>query len=75
MDPAEVAAAARSVRLARGGLPNGSGLDFAGPGGPEAGANLAAASVIWQWTAVNRRQVTWPPSFATAPLNAIPIAR
>jgi branched-chain amino acid transport system substrate-binding protein len=75
MDPDDVAAAARAVRLAPGGLPNGSGLDFAGPGGTDPGANIAAASVIWQWTAVNRREVTWPPPFATAPLNAIPITR
>jgi branched-chain amino acid transport system substrate-binding protein len=75
MKPADVAAAARSVHLARGGLPNGSGLAFGGPGDPDPGANLEAASVIWQWTRVNHRDVTWPPAFATAPLNFIPIRR
>src|SRR6266536_6127393 len=75
MKPADVAAAARSVHLARGGLPNGSGLAFGGPGDPDPGANLEAASVIWQWTKVNHRDVTWPPAFATAPLNFIPIRR
>jgi branched-chain amino acid transport system substrate-binding protein len=69
--PADVAAAARTVRLPRGGLPNGSGLEFGAPGGPDAGANLRAASVIWEWTEVNRREVTWPPQFATAPIEAI----
>jgi branched-chain amino acid transport system substrate-binding protein len=69
--PADVAAAARAARVPAGGLPNGSGLQFAPPGGPDAGANLRAASVIWEWTAVNRREVTWPREFATAPIAAI----
>jgi hypothetical protein len=59
----------------RGDLPNGSGLAFGPPGGPDAGANLRAASVIWEWTRVNRREVTWPPQFATAPIAAIRPAR
>src|SRR5215216_1537071 len=70
-DPAAVAAAARTVRIPAGGLPNGSGLEFAPPGGADAGANLRAASVIWEWTKVNRREVTWPPQFATAPIAAL----
>jgi branched-chain amino acid transport system substrate-binding protein len=69
--PADVAAAARRARVPAGGLPNGSGLEFAPPGGADAGANLRAASVIWEWTEVNRREVTWPPQFATAPIAAI----
>src|SRR5918993_11738 len=71
MAPADVAAAARRVRVPAGGLPNGSGIEFAPPGGPDAGANLRAASVIWEWTEVNRREVTWPPQFATAEIAAI----
>ena len=69
--PADVAAAARRARVPAGGLPNGSGLEFAPPGGADAGANLRAASVIWEWTEVNRREVTWPPQFATAPVAPI----
>jgi branched-chain amino acid transport system substrate-binding protein len=69
--PADVAAAARAAKVPRGGLPNGSGLRFGAPGGPDAGANLRAASVIWEWTELNRREVTWPPQFATAPIAAI----
>jgi branched-chain amino acid transport system substrate-binding protein len=69
--PAAVAATARRARLPAGGLPNGSGLEFAPPGGADAGANLRAASVIWEWTEVNRREVTWPPQFATAPIATI----
>ena len=71
LDPADVAAAARRARVPAGGLPNGSGLEFAPPGGADAGANLRAASVIWEWTEVNRREVTWPPQFATAEIAAI----
>jgi branched-chain amino acid transport system substrate-binding protein len=69
--PADVAAAAREARIPAGGLPNGSGLEFAPPGGVDAGANLRAASVIWEWTEVNRREVTWPPQFATAEIAAV----
>jgi branched-chain amino acid transport system substrate-binding protein len=69
--PADVAAAARRVRVPAGGLPNGSGLQFAPPGGADAGANLRAASVIWEWTRVNQREVVWPGQFATADLAAV----
>ena len=71
MEPGDVAAAARKARIPAGGLPNGSGLEFAPPGGVDAGANLRAASVIWEWTKVNRREVTWPPQFATAGIAAV----
>src|SRR5215203_90673 len=71
MRPADVAAAARKVRVPAGGLPNGSGIEFAPADGADAGANLRAASVIWEWTKVNQRQVTWPPQFATAEIAAI----
>ena len=75
MRPEDVAAAARAAKVPKGNLPNGSGLDFGRPGTIDAGANLDAASVIWRWTSVDHRQVVWPPQFATAPLNALPIAR
>ena len=55
-----LAQAARSVTLPPGSLPNGSGLEFGPPGTPQAGANLRAASVIWEWTGVDRRAVVWP---------------
>jgi hypothetical protein len=71
MAPADVAAAARRTRVPAGSLPNGSGLEFAPPGGLDAGANVRAASVIWEWTKVNQRQVTWPPQFATAPIATL----
>ncbi|MBV8961169.1 MAG: ABC transporter substrate-binding protein [Actinobacteria bacterium] len=73
MTPAGVARAALSVKLPLGGLPNGSGIDFAGPGTAAAGSNRNAASVIWQWVAPGKRTVVWPPSFAYEPLKVLPI--
>jgi branched-chain amino acid transport system substrate-binding protein len=72
--PGAVASAARRIALPRGSLPNGSGLRFGPPGTPRAGANLRAASVIWEWTGVRRRAVVWPPGFATAPIRVIPLS-
>lgn len=64
-DAAHVAAAARRVKLPEGTLANGGGVDLAGPGGADPGANLRAAGVIWQWIAPGTRAVVWPPSYAT----------
>jgi branched-chain amino acid transport system substrate-binding protein len=69
-----VARAARGIRIPRGALPNGSGLSFAAPGTPDAGANLRAASVIWEWVGVGQRAVVWPPQFATTSIRPIDIA-
>jgi ABC-type branched-subunit amino acid transport system substrate-binding protein len=73
-DEAAVAAAARATRIPRGGLPNGSGISFAAPGTPDAGANQRAASVIWEWVGVGERGVVWPPQFATTSIRPIDIA-
>ena len=69
----DVAAAARSIKLEGGTLPNGAGLDLAGPGVDDAGENRRAVSVIWQWGDVRTQAVVWPPAFATRALEAIPI--
>jgi branched-chain amino acid transport system substrate-binding protein len=60
-----IARAAQEARLPLGALPNGSGLHFGPPGSPNAGANLSAVSVIWEWVAPYTRAVVWPPTFAT----------
>ncbi len=73
MDPADVAATARAMKLPGGTLANGAGLDLAGPGQPDAGENRAAVSVIWQWVDARTQAVVWPPAFATRPLVAVPI--
>jgi len=71
--PAAVAAAARTVKLPQGGLPNGAGLDFGAADAVDAGENRGAVSVIWQWVDARTQAVVWPPAFATRPLQAIPI--
>jgi hypothetical protein len=70
----DVARTARAMRIPRGALPNGSGLSFGAPGTPDAGANLRAASVIWEWVGVGQRAVVWPPQFATTSIQPIDIA-
>jgi branched-chain amino acid transport system substrate-binding protein len=74
MTPAAVAAAARDVQLPSGSLPNGSGLEFAGPSAPDPGANLRAASVIWEWVGLNREAIVWPPGLATHSIEKLPLA-
>jgi branched-chain amino acid transport system substrate-binding protein len=68
-----VAQAAKTVKLEQGTLPNGAGLDLAGPEAEDAGENRRAVSVIWQWVDARTQAVVWPPAFATRPLQAIPI--
>jgi Periplasmic binding protein len=50
LTPAGVGKAALRVDIPSGGLPSGSGLRFAPPGSPDAGSNLRAQGVIWEWT-------------------------
>jgi branched-chain amino acid transport system substrate-binding protein len=69
-----VARAAIATDLPPGSLPNGSGLRFGAVGSPEAGDNVLAASVIWEWVAENTAAVVWPPAYATRPLLALPIS-
>jgi len=68
LSSAAVARAAGQIRLPPGALPNGSGLFFAPPGHPDAGANLNATSVIWEWVRPKTRAVVWPPAFSTHPI-------
>lgn len=72
--PAAIAKAARSIALDRGALPNGAGLAFAPPGSAEAGDNLRAAGVIWEWVRPVTRAVVYPDTFATEPIAALPIS-
>jgi len=73
LTPDAVSAAARSMHLPTGVLPNGSGLAFASPGTRQAGTNLGASSVIWEWTGVDHRVVVWPPRFALSSIEALPL--
>jgi ABC-type branched-subunit amino acid transport system substrate-binding protein len=71
--PEAVAEAARVTRLPMGSLPNASGLYLAPPDHGEAGANLRAATVIWEWVERGRREVVWPPGLASGRLVPIPL--
>lgn len=70
LDPAAIAAALRETDIARGALPNGSGMNFE----DESSQNLNATSVIWQWVKPFTRAVVWPPAFATDPIAVLPIS-
>jgi ABC-type branched-subunit amino acid transport system substrate-binding protein len=73
LDARGVQRAAVRVKLALGALPNGSGLDLAGPRDAEAGANRRAVSVVWEWVAAGRRAVVWPATYAShLPVLAVP---
>lgn len=74
LTPEGIASAARSVRLPEGSLPNGSGLHLAPPGHPQAGSNLRATSVIWEWVRPETRAIVWPPALATSPIVPLPIS-
>jgi branched-chain amino acid transport system substrate-binding protein len=69
--PAAVAAAALEANVPQGGLPNGSGLRFGRSGSEDAGENVMATSVIWEWVGVGKREVVWPPRFATHPIEPL----
>jgi branched-chain amino acid transport system substrate-binding protein len=71
--PKGVAAAALATQLPQGTLANGSGLDLAPPGTPDAGDNRAATSVIWEWVAPGQRAVVWPLAYANHPITVLPI--
>jgi branched-chain amino acid transport system substrate-binding protein len=73
-DPADIARAARSVRVPSGGLPNGSGLQFGAVGTPDESNNLRAESVIWEWIDVEERAIVWPPRYRTSPIKPLAIA-
>jgi branched-chain amino acid transport system substrate-binding protein len=74
LDPAGIAAAARSVDLPVGTLPDGGGLLFAADPG-RVGQNLRAAAVIWQWQGVRRSVVVWPAAYATGTVRDVPLPR
>ena len=67
-----VAKAASRIKLPLGSLADGSGMDFP-RSGSQAGENQSAASVIWEWIAPGKEVVVWPPAFATAPVQVLPI--
>lgn len=71
LTPEAIAASANRTRLPIGSLPNGSGLWFGDAGTATAGANVLAASVVWQWQAPGKYAVVWPPRYATSRIEPI----
>jgi branched-chain amino acid transport system substrate-binding protein len=71
LTPASVAEAANRIDLPVGSLPNGSGLRFGEGATSTAGANVRAASVVWQWQAPGEYAVVWPPRYATSPIEPL----
>jgi branched-chain amino acid transport system substrate-binding protein len=67
-----IAAAARTIDLPEGSLPNGAGLRFSGDPAT-LGQNERAAAVIWQWQAVRRYAFVWPATFATRSIGFVPL--
>ncbi|HEY8672779.1 MAG TPA: ABC transporter substrate-binding protein [Candidatus Dormibacteraeota bacterium] len=71
---AEIAAAARSLDLPNGSLPNGGGVRFS-TAASQLGQNVRAADVIWQWQAPRVSVVVWPPVYATGQIKLrLPVA-
>ena len=74
LDAGRIAAAARSIDLPTGTLPNGAGLRFSTD--PDTlGQNERAAAVIWQWQAVRSYSFVYPATYATAPVRFVPLTR
>ncbi len=74
LDPTGIAAAARTMDLPDGSLPNGAGLHFSiDPS--QLGQNDRAAAVVWQWQAVRTSVVVWPTQFAAGAIANVPLAQ
>ncbi len=56
--------AALAVNLQAGSLVNGAGLRFAPPTAADAGQNVRAANVVWQWQPQGQ-VVVYPQPYAT----------
>jgi len=72
LQPAAIAAAARSLDLPQGSLPNGGGVLFS-RAPDDLGQNLRAAAVIWQWQPGGAWPVVWPPLYATGHIEMVPL--
>ena len=74
LDSAGINAAARSVDLPSGSLPNGAGLLFA-QDSAHLGQNSRAVAVIWQWQGIRNRVTVWPPAYAVGTVTMVPLPR
>ena len=74
VDPDAIAAAARSIDLPDGSLPNGAGLRFS-TDPTRLGQNERSSAVIWQWQGVGQSVTVWPPVLATGSIAFVPLPR
>ena len=74
LSASRIAAAARSLNLPSGTLPNGAGVRFARDPGHE-GQNTRASAVVWQWQGVRHSVVVWPALYATGTVKLVPLPR
>jgi branched-chain amino acid transport system substrate-binding protein len=74
LDATTIAAAARTIDLPTGALPNGAGLHFSADP-VTLGQNVRAAAVIWQWQAVRSYTFVWPPTYQTGDIAFVPLDR
>ncbi len=72
LDADTIARAARTLDLPPGSLPNGAGLRFSSRA-DTLGQNERAAAVIWQWQAIRTYAFVWPATFATGPIDFVPL--
>jgi branched-chain amino acid transport system substrate-binding protein len=72
MSAGAIAAAARTLDMPLGSLPNGAGVLFS-RSTTSLGQNTRAAAVIWQWQAVRHSVTVWPPVAATGTPQMIPL--
>jgi branched-chain amino acid transport system substrate-binding protein len=73
VNTAGIRRAALAVNLPYGSEINGAGVRFAGPNAPDAGQNLRATSVIWQWQHVDKAVILWPHAYANGRPRFIPL--
>jgi branched-chain amino acid transport system substrate-binding protein len=62
-----------SLNLPYGSEINGAGVYFARPAAPDAGQNVRAVGVIWQWQTVDHAKIVAPPLFATGDVKYVPL--
>lgn len=74
LERADVTKAAMSIDIPSGSEINGAGVRFAAADRPDAGQNLRAVGVIWEWLHANDLQVVFPPEYAKAQPVVVPIA-
>jgi branched-chain amino acid transport system substrate-binding protein len=70
---ADVWKAAMALDLPEGSEINGAGVRFASEGQSDQGQNRRAVSVIWEWVGLRHRAVVYPPAYATAAFQVLPI--